>query len=244
VSKDTSEASKKTPPPISPLPIEFSPVVKEAEDVTDKLWKLSFGCVKFNTAWKDYPIPTTAYISVGKDVPPYFSWRVGLMPFVGQELVFGEIGEATNGFFVSAKTPKKELETIEAKIKKYAEQTPAPFTLDRYKDKPGMMPFRRVAVLSQPKLMIIVETTDLSPWIKASDDITFDPEKPTPKIKGHFKGGFFAIRGDQKFWWVPDTLSGKELIAALVEGKGTTAIAEKAEERKKQLAGLGLDKAK
>jgi hypothetical protein len=41
----------------------------------------------------------------------------------------------------------------------------------------------------------------------------------------------------------PDTLSGKELIAALVEGKGTTTIAEKPEDRKKQLAGLGLDKA-
>ncbi len=62
--------------------------------------------------------------------------------------------------------------------------------------------------------IFIIETSDTVPW-SSDQEIAFDPDKPLPKIKGLFPGGFFAAFGDGSVRWIPDTTDEKTLKAMI-----------------------------
>jgi hypothetical protein len=62
--------------------------------------------------------------------------------------------------------------------------------------------------------ILIIETSDTVPWC-SDQEIEFDPDRPLPKIKGLFPGGFYAAMGDGSIRWIPDTTDEKTLKAMI-----------------------------
>jgi prepilin-type processing-associated H-X9-DG protein len=58
-------------------------------------------------------------------------------------------------------------------------------------------------------------------WTKP-DDLPYDPNKPLPKLGGHFPGGFNALFGDGSVRFLPQTIDEKTLRALITRAGGET----------------------
>src|SRR5262249_30216642 len=148
---------------------------------------------------------------------PYFSWRVGLLPFIEEDNLYKSLSLLTDHF----QTPRAQLAKAPPPGLDKLMKTAVPlYTLPRHKKEPAKTIFRRVVVKGQENPFIVVESADLVDWAKTGDEITIAAGKPLPKLRGHFPGGILALCGDGRVRFLPRSLGKQALLDALTTGKG------------------------
>ena len=128
-------------------------------------------------------------------------------------------------------------------LKSAVARMPEWMTIERHKKEIGKTIYRRVVVKEKPGLFILVESSELVPWFRPTDDLGLAEGRPLPKMGGNFSTGFFALCGDGKVRFLSKTLTEKEVRKALLTGEGVRAIrADDEDDRKADIAKLDLGK--
>jgi hypothetical protein len=149
---------------------------------------------------------------------PLFSWRVALLPYLGQ-------GELAKEFKMDETWDSPHNQTLLARM-------PAVYAAPGTKGETGLTyyqvfvgqdtPFNGMEPPRFPvKFMdgtfstfLIVEAGDAVPWIKP-EDVPYDPRKPLPKLGGLFADGFHTAMADGHIRFVPRDAPEKLIRAAI-----------------------------
>ena len=67
--------------------------------------------------------------------------------------------------------------------------------------------------------LMVAEAANAVPWTKP-DDLEFDPEKPLPKLGGHFPGGFNVLFMDGSVRFIRSTIDQVTLKALITRNGG------------------------
>jgi hypothetical protein len=156
------------------------------------------------------------------DGKPLLSWRVAILPFLGQQELYDafhldEPWDSPHNKPLVEKMPKVFALPIPAKT---------PHTTD-YKvfvgDGTVFEPVSDVAIASitdGPSLTILaVRAGPPVPWTKP-EDIPFTPGEPLPRITGPLKGGFLAVMADGSIHFVSDKAKPGTVEAAIMRNDG------------------------
>lgn len=174
--------------------------------------------------------------------PDTWSWRVAVLPFLEQNVLYKSIHELSDGFKTPGTLPEEKLNKHGELVNQLG-MMPSWMALPHGKKDTGQTVFRRVVVKDKPGLFIIVESSDLALWFRPTDDLQLADDKPLPKMGGNFPNGFFALCGDGKVHFLPKTMTEKEVRKALLTGEGGSVIrAEYSRERKADIARLDFGK--
>jgi hypothetical protein len=155
--------------------------------------------------------------------PKSWSWRVAVLPFMEQALLYKGVQEHSEGFKIPGTLPDDELNKSHD-LKAQLDRMPEWMTIERHKKAVGQTIYRRVVVKEKPELLILVESSELVPWFRPTDDLELAEGKPLPKLGGNFSAGFFALCGDGKIRFLSKTLTEKEVRKVLLTGGGVRAI--------------------
>jgi hypothetical protein len=155
--------------------------------------------------------------------PPSWSWRVTVLPFMEQNVLYMSLHRASDEFKIPGSLSDKELDKHKD-LKRAVAEPPEWMTIERWKRETGKTIYRRVVVVEKPELFIVVESSELVPWFRGDDDLVMDAKNPLPKMGGNFQTGFFALCGDGEVRFLPKTLSDKETRKALLTGEGVPAL--------------------
>ncbi len=169
------------------------------------LRRLALEMMEFSDTYDGY-LPPPAILS--KDGKPLLSWRVALLPFLGEEALYKEFHlnepwDSEHNKKLLAKMPKVYASGRKRSKDPYATHfqvfigDAAPFKI---KPGPGPLGARGPRFpLDFPdgtsNTMLIVEAADAVPWTKPVD-LAFDEKKPVPKLGRHSPLGFHAAFAD------------------------------------------------
>jgi hypothetical protein len=169
-------------------------------------------------------------IIYGKDNKPLYSWRVELLPYLGQEALYKQFRRNERW---DSEHNKKLLPRMPAV---YA----PPFAQGQ-----GALERTWYQVLVGPKAAfegrrglartaftdgtantwLVVESAVAVPWT-APQDLPYESGKPLPTIGGHFRGGFNAVFADGRVQFFRAGLSAARVRAYITRNAGDTPAAE------------------
>jgi hypothetical protein len=176
--------------------------------------------------------------------PGSYSWRVAVLPLLEQAGLYDSwLRDGSDNFRVPATLSDEELKKYPL-LKRGVDMMPDWLTLKRWEGRTGQSIYRRVRIEGHPELFVIVESSDLAPWIKANDDLTLADGKPLPKMGGNFPNGFFALCGDGQVRFLPTGLADKEIRRALVSGGGIKSIDPNKAMWKQDIDSINFNKSK
>jgi hypothetical protein len=170
--------------------------------------------------------------------PSGYSWRVAVMPYMEEAILYYWVCDLTQGFKTHAKPTEAAFEKDPNLKRHVLHKMPAWLTLKKI-DSPAKSVYRRVIIPDQPALFVVVESATPVPWMQADDDITLPKGKPL-ETRGNFSNGFFALCGDGKVRFLRSKLTEQQLREALISGAGVTAIREMPDGRKQDIEALRL----
>jgi hypothetical protein len=166
----------------------------------------------------------------------YLSWRVFLLPFIEENIVYTDIHHGKYG--KPDLTDAKKLaaywdnaDMLKQRPKLYGGGKGAGETKTTWRVFVGKgAAFEKDKLLRFPAdfpdgtscTVLIVEAAEAVPWTKP-DELLYDPDKPLPKLGGRFKEGFLAGMADGTARLVPyDTP--EKVLRALITRNGGEAI--------------------
>ena len=160
-------------------------------------------------------LPTQAIY--GKDGKPLLSWRVLILPFMEQGALYkqfhlDEPWDSAHNKKLLGQMPKTyQLPDSKEMTKTFYLAFVGP---DAFFE--GKRPRRFPASFQDgtSNTFMCVEAADPVPWTKP-EDLPFDPDKPLPKLGGHFGGGFNALMCDAAVVFLSNKVSEKTLKAAV-----------------------------
>ena len=157
-----------------------------------------------------------------KDGKPLLSWRVAILPFIEQQALYEQfhLDEPWDS--------PHNLELAKTLVPTYAcPSSPTEPGMTNYRvfvgdgaafdlAKPaGIQEFRD----GTSNTLMVVEAGEAVPWTKP-EDLPFDPEKPLPKLGGHFPGGFNAALMDGSVRFLKTTINPMVLKALITRNGG------------------------
>jgi hypothetical protein len=155
--------------------------------------------------------------------PKGYSWRVAIMPFMEEAILYYWLCDLTDGFKTHSKATEAAFEKDPDLRRHVLRKMPAWLKLKRI-DSPAKSIYRRVVIPEKPAVFVVIETSQPVPWMQADDDLQLTSDKSLPKIRGNFANGFFALCGDGKVRFLRNTLTEKQLREALISGAGAAPI--------------------
>jgi hypothetical protein len=159
---------------------------------------------------------------LGKDGGPLLSWRVAILPYIGENDLYQVFKLDEPWDSAHNKKLLKKMPEVFASPHPRDGQEPfttfyqvfvgpkgeAPFELGRRPRFPGDF---TDGVLNT---LLIVEALESVPWTKPAD-IPYSNKAPVPKLGGIFRDGFNAAMADQKVRFIKRTVSADTLRAAI-----------------------------
>jgi prepilin-type processing-associated H-X9-DG protein len=153
------------------------------------------------------------HASLGKDGKPLLSWRVLILPFLGEQALY-------NQFHLDEPWDSEH-------NKKLLDKMPKVYTIPGQKgtDVTHYQGFHGKGAVFEGKkgltfpadfpdgtsnTIMIVEAADPVPWTKPAD-LPYDPAKPLPKLGGFFPGGFNAAFCDGSVHFLKTTIKPQTL---------------------------------
>jgi hypothetical protein len=168
--------------------------------------------------------PNQGNVGEGWPPPPSYSWRVTILTWLEQNVLYRQMMTATKQFAIPGTISDDQLDKI-VDLKRCVNQMPEWLTLERWRKKKGLTVYRRVVVPDQPNKFIVVESTKLVPWHRSGDELIVMYDLPLPEeLGGNFPNGFFALCGDRKVRFIPRSLSEKRIQTILIAGGIVPAI--------------------
>jgi RNA polymerase sigma factor (sigma-70 family) len=167
--------------------------------------------------------PPAALLS--KEGKPLLSWRVAILPFIGQadlykQFKLDEPWDSDHNKRLLARMP----EVFGAPHGKqqqgqgtYYQVFTGPGTLFDSRKEAGIADI----LDSISSTLLIVEGAQTVPWTKPAD-LSFEAAKPLPRLGGAFAGGFHAILADGTVRFVRPGFDDKVLRELIIRGKGKT----------------------
>ena len=138
--------------------------------------------------------PTPAISSEGK---PLLSWRVAILPYIGEtekelyaEFKLDEPWDSRHNKALLSRMPKIYAPVVKPKVQKYEtfyQGFVGTGALFERRQKVGIAGVTDGTV----NTLMVVEAEKPVPWTKP-EDLSFDANKPLPKLGGQFKAGFAA----------------------------------------------------
>ncbi len=207
-------AAPVTPPPKEP---DYGPVTDKHRETSQKnLKEIGLALHNYESA---YGVLPNNYSADGKAL---LSWRVALLPFVGQEKLYRQFDQ------------RKAWDSPENK--RLIEQMPEIFAPVRVKAKPGETFYRgftgkgtgfelgkKLTIIGisdgSSNTIAIVEAGEPVIWTKP-DDIPFDPKKEFPKLGTMLGGEFQAVMFDGSVRRFPKSLDRDKLRAMVTISGG------------------------
>ncbi len=133
----------------------------------------------------------------GKDGKPLLSWRVLILPFIGENELYKE-------FHLDEPWDSEHNKKLLARMPKvYAVPGQKEVDATHYQGFHGKGAFfegkKGIRIFDIPdgtsNTLMVVEAANAVPWTKP-EDLPYDPDKPLPKLGGLFPGGFNAAMCD------------------------------------------------
>ena len=151
----------------------------------------------------------------GPDDKTPYSWRVALLPFLGQKPLydqyrFDEAWDSPNNRRVLEKMPdvfRCPEEPAESNDT-FCFALVGPGTIFDGKEGTKLKAIRD----GTSSTILLVEAKRNIPWTKP-EDIPYDPDKPLPALGGYSEGGFHVALADVTVHFLPSTISEKVLRA-------------------------------
>ncbi len=162
-----------------------------------------------------------------KNGKPLLSWRVAILPYLEQQALYEKFHLDEPWDSPHNKALLKEIPAIyrpvkqsdEPKISTYYQVFTGPNAL--FESKEGAS-FQDITDGTSVTLLV-VEAGSPVPWTKP-EDITYDKEKPLPKLGRQFRGGFHAALADGSTRFLSAALK-EQVIRALITRDGGERIA-------------------
>jgi prepilin-type processing-associated H-X9-DG protein len=164
--------------------------------------------------------------TLGPDGRPLLSWRVLLLPYLGEEALYqqfklDEPWDSPNNRPLLAKMPRayacpsNRLPTSPAELTTYCVLV-GPGTLF---EGPGGTPFRDVTDGTSNTLMV-VESTQAASWSQPGTDLAYTPKAPIAGLGSPHPGGFDALFADGSVRFLKDSTAPATLDALITRNGG------------------------
>jgi prepilin-type processing-associated H-X9-DG protein len=186
---------------------------------TNNLKQIALAMHNYHDTYGRFP----AHAIYGKDGKPLLSWRVSLLPFLDQDGLYKE-------FHLDEPWDSEH-------NKKLLEKMPPVFVLRGMEEKnphktvyqgfvgtgaffEGTQGIRITDITDgTSNTIMIVEAAKPVPWTKP-EDLTYEADKPLPKLGGHFPNGFNAAYCDGSVRMLSNNLQEKTLRALITRNGG------------------------
>jgi hypothetical protein len=158
----------------------------------------------------------------GKDGKPLLSWRVMILPFIEQDQLYKQFH--LDEPWDSAHNKKLLAQMPKVYVMPNSKETTKTFYQcfvgkgAFFEGKKGRK-FPAEFTDGTSNTIMCVEAANPVPWTKP-EDLPFNPDKPLPKLGGHFSGGFNAGLCDGSVRFVSNKISEKTLKAAITVNGG------------------------
>jgi hypothetical protein len=183
----------------------------------NNLKQLALAMHNYHDTYGHFPAAAT-YDKNGK---PLLSWRVELLPFLEQDLLYKQ-------FKLDEPWDSPDNKKLLAKMPRVFQATDARGGTDTvyqglvgkgtiFEGKKGIG--IRDILDGTSNTIMFVEAAKAVPW-SAPEDLAYDADKPLPKIGGLFEGGFNAALCDGSVHFISKTVSEKTLRAAITRAGG------------------------
>jgi hypothetical protein len=174
-----------------------------------------------------------AAITEARTGKPLLSWRVAVLPFIEQDVLYRQfrldeawdgpnnkklLGKMPKTFEVpDAKTPQPHSTFYQVFVGPQTAFEPQAFRRQAPFGFAGQSMFSITDGTSNT--ILIAEAGEAVPWTKPVD-LAYDPRRPLPKLGGAFKDRFHVAMADAKVLAVSTTVSEKTLRAAITRNAG------------------------
>lgn len=162
------------------------------------------------------------YAVTDKQGKPLLSWRVAILPYLGEEELFRQfrLDEPWD-----SPHNRPLLEKMPAVYAPFDVEAKANFTTFYQVFVGSGAAFEGIEGIAHKeiidradKILLIVEADTPVPWTKP-EDLVYDPDKPLPKIGGQFSNKFHAVLCDFSCRSLPKSL-GEEVLRASITRNG------------------------
>jgi hypothetical protein len=194
-------------------------VVKQRDNSTRNLQQLALAMHHYHDAHKEFP--TAAYYD--KAGKPLLSWRVAILPYVGQKKLYeqfhlDEPWDSEHNKKLLDKMPDDFAVGDAAKQKGSTYYQVFTGKGTAFEGKKGL---RLPADFPDgtSNTILIIEAKDAVPWTKPAD-LPFDAKKPLPPLGGLFRDGFHAALADGAVRFIRRTISARTLRDAITRDDG------------------------
>jgi RNA polymerase sigma factor (sigma-70 family) len=203
-------------------PAHQEDVQKARGESVNNLRTISLAMHNYYAQSKTNSFPASAILS--KDGKPVLSWRVRLLPYLGQQALYDKFDFDKPWLSPHNKALVDQIPEVFAPVIKKDE--PKGSTYYQVFVGPGAFcegdlgtNFESITGGTANTLMV-VEAAKPVPWTKP-EDLSFDKDKPLPKLGGQFERGFHAAFADGSVLFISKTINDK-LLRALITRIGVT----------------------
>jgi predicted Ser/Thr protein kinase len=168
----------------------------------------------------------------GKTGKPLLSWRVALLPYVGQENLYhqfklDEPWDGPNNVRLVTRMPQvyayesaKGAQGGQTYFRVFTgPQTPFPDPVPPFENHRSSFVFPGGFMDGTANTILVVEAADPVTWTKP-DELPYDPNKPLPRLGGHHPGGIVVALADGSVRVLRADLSEQTLRAAITPAGG------------------------
>jgi hypothetical protein len=164
----------------------------------------------------------------GEDDQPLYSWRVLLLPYIGEEELYDEFHldepwDSPHNLPLLSRMPATYAPPSGKRWKVPPNHTVCHVFVGKGTAFEGPEGLRLPADFPDgtSNTILIVEAGEPVPWTKP-EDLAYDPDGPLPDLRCLFKNGFRAGMGDGAVRWITKDMSEATLRAAITRNGGDT----------------------
>lgn len=185
------------------------------EDVENHLRELGRALEKYHEANGHYPLPALS----GRDRQPLLSWRVALLPYIGEEELYRQFKLDEPWDSLHNKRLLKHMPKVfrHPREYRYRWKTGGQAVVGAGAIFDGQQAIRKKDVtdgLGQTLLLALADPDHAVPWTKPAD-LPFVPGKPLPEITRPWQDGFFVLMADGSIRFLKRGTDAKTLQALI-----------------------------